>query len=40
VATTCVIADNMEYRNVVEKEFLFQTINSGAYSVDTFFFIR
>jgi hypothetical protein len=30
----------MEYRNVVEKEFLFQTINNGAYSVDTFFFIR
>jgi hypothetical protein len=32
--------DNMEYRKIVEKEFLFQTINSGAYSVDTFFFIR
>jgi hypothetical protein len=34
------IADNMEYRNIAEKEFLFQTINNGAYSVDTFFFIR
>ncbi|GFG29906.1 hypothetical protein Cfor_09924 [Coptotermes formosanus] len=31
--------DNTEYRNVVEKEFLFQTINNGAFSVDTFFFI-
>lgn len=40
MAMICVIADNMEYRNVVEKEFLFQTINSGAYAVDTFFFIR
>ncbi|PNF31216.1 hypothetical protein B7P43_G14861 [Cryptotermes secundus] len=40
---TCLVAfkysDNMEYRSVVEKEFLFQTINNGAYSVDTFFFI-
>ncbi|KDR09103.1 Nose resistant to fluoxetine protein 6 [Zootermopsis nevadensis] len=40
---TCIVifkySDNMEYRNIVEKEFLFQTINNGAYSVDTFFFI-
>jgi hypothetical protein len=38
--TKHVITDNTEYRNVVEKEFLFQTINNGAFSVDTFFFIR
>lgn len=25
---------------MVEKEFLFQTVNNGAFSVDTFFFIR
>lgn len=40
---TCIIAfkysDNMELRKVVEKEFLFQTISNGAFSVDTFFFI-
>lgn len=40
---TCIVvfkySDNMEFRNVMEKEFLFQTINNGAYSVDTFFFI-
>ncbi|KAJ4432079.1 hypothetical protein ANN_20693, partial [Periplaneta americana] len=40
---TCIVvfkySDNMEFKNVVEKEFLFQTINNGAYSVDTFFFI-
>lgn len=32
--------DNMSYRGVVEREFLFQTVNNGAFSVDTFFFIR
>ena len=40
---TCVIAfkysDNMELRKVVEKEFIFQTVTNGAFSVDTFFFI-
>ncbi|KAJ6620116.1 Nose resistant to fluoxetine protein 6, partial [Pseudolycoriella hygida] len=40
---TCIIvfkySDNMDLRKVVEKEFLFQTITNGAYSVDTFFFI-
>ncbi|RZF40644.1 hypothetical protein LSTR_LSTR010630 [Laodelphax striatellus] len=40
---TCIVAfkysDNMMYRNVVEKELLFQTINNAAFSVDTFFFI-
>nr|CAD7410908.1 unnamed protein product [Timema cristinae] len=40
---TCIVAfkysDNMEYRGLVEKEFLFQTISNGAFSVDTFFFI-
>ncbi|XP_025830360.1 O-acyltransferase like protein isoform X2 [Agrilus planipennis] len=39
---TCIIAfkfsDNMEYRKIVQKEFLFQTISNGAFSVDTFFF--
>lgn len=29
----------MELRKVVEKEFWFQTISNGAFSVDTFFFI-
>lgn len=29
----------MDYRKLVEKEFLFQTIANGAFSVDTFFFI-
>ncbi|XP_016911048.1 nose resistant to fluoxetine protein 6-like isoform X1 [Apis cerana] len=40
---TCITAfkysDNMEYRKVVEKKFLFQTITNGAFSVDTFFFM-
>lgn len=31
-------SDNMEFRRVIEKDFLFQTISNGAYSVDTFFF--
>lgn len=39
---TCLVAfkysDNMEYRKVVQKEFLFQTVTNGAFSVDTFFF--
>lgn len=29
----------MELRKVVEKQFIFQTISNGAFSVDTFFFI-
>lgn len=41
---TCIIvfkySDNMELRKIVEKQFLFQTITNGAFSVDTFFFIR
>lgn len=40
---TCIIvfkySDNMEYRKVVEKRLLFQTITNGAFSVDTFFFM-
>lgn len=40
---TCIVvfkySDNMEYRKVVEKKFLFQTIQNGAFSVDTFFFM-
>ncbi|KAK9498898.1 hypothetical protein O3M35_003448 [Rhynocoris fuscipes] len=40
---TCIIAfkysDNMAYRSLVERQVAFQTINNGAYSVDTFFFI-
>ncbi|RZC32187.1 Acyl transf 3 domain containing protein, partial [Asbolus verrucosus] len=40
---TCMIvwtySDNMEYRKVAEKEFLFQTISNGVLCVDTFFFI-
>ncbi|XP_024083570.1 nose resistant to fluoxetine protein 6 isoform X2 [Cimex lectularius] len=40
---TCINAfkysDNMAYRQLVEKEIAFQTINNGPYSVDTFFFI-
>ncbi|XP_076160360.1 nose resistant to fluoxetine protein 6 isoform X2 [Ptiloglossa arizonensis] len=40
---TCITAfkysDNMEYRKVVERKFLFQTISNGAFSVDTFFFM-
>ncbi|XP_011506464.1 PREDICTED: nose resistant to fluoxetine protein 6-like isoform X3 [Ceratosolen solmsi marchali] len=40
---TCIIvfkySDNMEYRKIVEKRFLFQTIQNGAFSVDTFFFM-
>lgn len=28
----------MEFRKVVQKEFLFQTVSSGTFSVDTFFF--
>nr|XP_023016448.1 nose resistant to fluoxetine protein 6-like [Leptinotarsa decemlineata] len=39
---TCILAfkysDNMEFRRVVQKEFMFQTITNGTYSVDTFFF--
>lgn len=33
------LPDNMDFRKLVEKEFLFQTITNGAFSVDTFFFI-
>jgi hypothetical protein len=29
----------MEFRKIVEKQFMFQTISNAAYSVDTFFFI-
>lgn len=29
----------MEYRKVVQKEFIFQTISNGTFSVDTFFFV-
>lgn len=40
---TCIIvfkySDNMDLRKTVEKEFWFQTISNGAFSVDTFFFI-
>ncbi|KAL1131857.1 hypothetical protein AAG570_011468 [Ranatra chinensis] len=40
---TCIVSfkysDNMSYRLLMEKEFLFQAINNGPYSVDTFFFI-
>lgn len=40
---TCIIifkySDNMELRKIVEKQFLFQTITNGAFSVDTFFFL-
>ncbi|XP_016839566.1 O-acyltransferase like protein isoform X1 [Nasonia vitripennis] len=40
---TCIVvfkySDNMEYRKIVEKRFLFQTIQNGAFSVDTFFFM-
>ncbi|XP_012280253.1 O-acyltransferase like protein isoform X2 [Orussus abietinus] len=40
---TCIVvfkySDNMEYRKVVEKRLLFQTITNGAFSVDTFFFM-
>ncbi|EFN65166.1 Nose resistant to fluoxetine protein 6 [Camponotus floridanus] len=40
---TCIVlfkySDNMEYRKVVEKKLLFQTITNGAFSVDTFFFM-
>ncbi|XP_076673726.1 O-acyltransferase like protein isoform X2 [Andrena cerasifolii] len=40
---TCITAykysDNMEYRKVVERKFLFQTISNGPFSVDTFFFM-
>lgn len=28
----------MEYRKVVQKDFFFQTISNGVFSVDTFFF--
>ncbi|KAF6205304.1 hypothetical protein GE061_019474 [Apolygus lucorum] len=40
---TCISAfrysDNTKYRAIAEAQFMFQTINNGAYSVDTFFFI-
>lgn len=40
---TCIIvfkySDNMEVRKVVEKEFFFQAITNGPFSVDTFFVI-
>lgn len=41
---SCIVAfkysDNPELRKVVEKEFLFQTVTNGTFSVDTFFCIR
>ncbi|KAF4520276.1 hypothetical protein B566_EDAN010222 [Ephemera danica] len=40
---SCIVAfkyaDNTNFRGVVEREFLFQTISNAAFSVDTFFFI-
>ncbi|KAK6631777.1 hypothetical protein RUM43_013841 [Polyplax serrata] len=40
---TCIVifkySDNMEFRTAVEKEFLFQTVTNGTFSVDTFFFL-
>lgn len=40
---TCIIcfkySDNMEFRRLIQKEFFFQTIINGAFSVDTFFFV-
>lgn len=36
--SSLVVLDNMEYRKVVQREFLFQTITNGTFSVDTFFF--
>ncbi|XP_066994975.2 nose resistant to fluoxetine protein 6 [Anabrus simplex] len=40
---TCMFAfpfsDNQNFRQLVEKDFLFQSIGNGAFSVDTFFFI-
>lgn len=40
---TCIVmfkySDNMEYRKIVEKKLMFQTITNGAFSVDTFFFM-
>ncbi|XP_076252110.1 nose resistant to fluoxetine protein 6 [Rhynchophorus ferrugineus] len=40
---TCIIcfkySDNMEFRRIIQKEFFFQTIINGAFSVDTFFFV-
>lgn len=40
---TCIVvfkySDNMGYRKIVEKEFFFETIKNGAFSVDTFFFM-
>ncbi|XP_067638843.1 nose resistant to fluoxetine protein 6-like isoform X2 [Eurosta solidaginis] len=40
---TCIVvfkySDNMELRKEVEKNFLFQAITNGPFSVDTFFFI-
>ncbi|XP_063243189.1 O-acyltransferase like protein-like [Bacillus rossius redtenbacheri] len=32
-------SDNKDFRRMVERDFLFQSISSGAFSVDTFFFI-
>ena len=33
------ISDNKGFRQLVEKDFLFQSISNGAFSVDTFFFL-
>ncbi|XP_014468573.1 PREDICTED: nose resistant to fluoxetine protein 6-like, partial [Dinoponera quadriceps] len=33
------ISENKTFRNVVEKDFLYQTIGNSIYSVDTFFFV-
>nr|XP_018896305.1 PREDICTED: nose resistant to fluoxetine protein 6-like [Bemisia tabaci] len=33
------VADNKSFRSKVEDNFLYQTVSSGTYSVDTFFFI-
>ncbi|XP_071451726.1 O-acyltransferase like protein-like [Hetaerina americana] len=34
-----VFVDNKSFRGIVEKDFLFQSVSNGAFSVDTFFFI-
>lgn len=34
------ISDNQLFRGLVEKDFFFQSISNGNFSVDTFFFVR
>ena len=34
------VTDNKDFRKKAERDFLYQALSSGTFSVDTFFFLR